>query len=89
MTTLTEKRPCDGCGYRIRGGNLCGDCREYGPPKGWRWEWNGEQHVRVVTGETACRVCDCLEIGGVTDDECFCGYPVESHGPDSSEGGRG
>lgn len=44
-----ELRPCDGCGFMIRGGSTCGDCREYGPPKGWRWQYLEKtgRHVRV------------------------------------------
>jgi hypothetical protein len=45
----TDRLPCSGCGYMIRGGTMCGDCREYGPPQGWRWEYDPEtgKHKQV------------------------------------------
>lgn len=42
--------PCSWCGFMMRGGNLCGDCLEYGPPLGWRWEYDEKtgKHKRVA-----------------------------------------
>ena len=62
--------PCMGCGYMIRGGDLCGDCREYGPPKGWRWQYDEstETHSRLtrcnLDGDETCGDPDyCREHG--------------------------
>lgn len=50
-------RPCEGCGYTIlwhgRRPHLCGDCWEYGPPVGWRWERDPStgKHRRIKVSE--------------------------------------
>jgi hypothetical protein len=31
--TLAEIHPCSSCGYPMRGGTTCWDCKEYGPPR--------------------------------------------------------
>ena len=49
MSAATDKHPCEGCGYMMRGGSMCGDCREYGPPRGWRWQYDPatDKHKQV------------------------------------------
>ena len=50
MTVPDARQPCAGCGYMIRGGSMCGDCQVYGPPKGWRWQYDADtgEHYRAA-----------------------------------------
>ncbi len=50
-----DRQPCSGCGWMIRGGMLCGgmlcgDCREYGAPQGWHWEYDPKTGAHKQVG---------------------------------------
>jgi hypothetical protein len=65
---MSDRQPCGGCGYMIRGGSYCGDCNEYGPPRDWRWLYDAEtgKHLRVEV--TACT----LDTAEVCGDPVYC-----------------
>jgi protein gp37 len=54
---FTDKTPCRSCGYPMRGGDLCGDCRAYGPPAERR-VWKNTTASLDLTG------IDWLIVGG-------------------------
>lgn len=57
-----RRGPCVGCGYIITGGPMCGDCKEYGPPRRWRWKYDpvSEKHERVSIDERSCWHADVI-----------------------------
>jgi hypothetical protein len=58
----------------MRGGTLCGDCREYGPPRDWHWRYDAESD-RHEQMQGALAPPAAAPSKGVHDDDCWIACP--------------